>query len=64
MSESRCVTAIRIALDRRGGRIATDLGGNVYVAGLDGSQLREVLVVQGNLTGIAYVEVPDEQPAR
>jgi hypothetical protein len=42
----------------------TDLGGNVYVAGLDGSQLREILVVRGNLTGIAYVEVPDGQPAR
>jgi DNA-binding beta-propeller fold protein YncE len=56
---------IGIALDRRGGRMfVTDLGGNVYVAGLDGSRLREILVVQGNLTGIAYAEVPDEQPAR
>lgn len=56
---------IGIALDRRGGRMfVTDLGGNVYVAGLDGSQLREILVVRGNLTGIAYVEVPDGQPAR
>ena len=56
---------IGIALNHRGGRMfVTDLRGNVYVAGLDGSRLREILVVQGNLTGIAYAEVPDEQPAR
>ena len=35
----------------------TDLGGNVHVADLDGSNWREVLFVQGNLTGIAYAEV-------
>jgi hypothetical protein len=56
---------IGIALDRRGRRMfVTDLTGTVYEARLDGSQPREILLLQGNLTGIAYAEVPDEQPAR
>ncbi|MER5791137.1 3-hydroxyacyl-CoA dehydrogenase [Streptomyces sp. NPDC001980] len=46
---------IGIALDPDGGRMyATDLGGSVYAAGLDGSDRREILVAQGNLTGIAH----------
>ena len=49
---------IGIALDPGSDRLfVTDLGGNVHVADLDGSNWREVLFVQGNLTGIAYAEV-------
>ncbi|MEU1402870.1 3-hydroxyacyl-CoA dehydrogenase [Streptomyces sp. NPDC005728] len=36
----------------------TDLAGNVYAAGLDGSDRREILVLQGNLTGIARAMLP------
>jgi hypothetical protein len=53
---------IGIALDPSGGRMwMTDLGGNVYLADLDGSNRREILVAQGNLTGIAFAELPVEQ---
>jgi DNA-binding beta-propeller fold protein YncE len=49
---------IGIALDPGGDRMfVTDLGGTVYTAGLDGSNRREILVAQGNLTGIAYAEL-------
>jgi DNA-binding beta-propeller fold protein YncE len=49
---------IGIALDPGGDRMfVTDLGGTVYVAGLDGSNRREILVAQGNLTGIAYAQL-------
>ena len=49
---------IGIALDPFGGRMfVTDLGGTVYLADLDGSNRREILVAQGNLTGIAYAEL-------
>ncbi|GDY79617.1 hypothetical protein SAV31267_091020 [Streptomyces avermitilis] len=51
--------AIGIALDPDGGRMyVTDLAGNVYAAGLDGSNRREILVAQGNLTGIAHAVLP------
>jgi DNA-binding beta-propeller fold protein YncE len=50
--------AIGIALDPRSGRIyATDLGGTVYSARLDGSDQKIVLTGQGSLTGIAVVQV-------
>src|SRR5881398_2955953 len=50
---------IGIALDFKGGRMfITDLAGSVYSAGLDGSEKRTLLAAQGNLTGIAYVEIP------
>ena len=50
---------IGIALDFKGGRMfLTDLGGSVYSARLDGSQKRTLLAAQGNLAGIAYVELP------
>lgn len=53
---------IGIALDPRGGRMfMTDLGGSVYMADLDGSNRKEILVGQGNLTGIAYAELPAEE---
>ena len=47
---------IGLALDLRGGRMfVTDLAGSVYTARLDGSERHPLLVAQGNLTGIAYV---------
>jgi len=48
---------IGIAVDIPGDRLfATDLAGTVYVAKLDGSQKRALLVAQGNLSGVAYFE--------
>jgi hypothetical protein len=50
---------IGIALDLKGGRMfLTDLGGSVYSANLDGSNKKTVLAAEGNLTGIAYAEIP------
>jgi hypothetical protein len=50
---------IGIALDVKGQRMfLTDLGGSVYSARMDGSDKRTVLYAQGNLTGIAYGELP------
>jgi hypothetical protein len=52
--------AIGIALDLRAGRLyATDLGGTVYGARLDGTDQKVVVAGQGSLTGITVVEVPD-----
>ena len=54
--------AIGIALDVRGARLyATDLGGTVYSAQLDGSDPKVVLSGQGSLTGIAVAPVPAAQ---
>jgi DNA-binding beta-propeller fold protein YncE len=51
---------IGIALDPGNNRMfVTDLGGNVWAAALDGSGNRPIRAVQGNLTGIAYAELPD-----
>ncbi len=51
--------AIGLSLDVKGGRMfLTDLAGSVYCAGLDGSNKKTLLVAQGNLTGIAYVDLP------
>jgi hypothetical protein len=36
----------------------TDLTGSVYSANLVGSDKKTLLVAQGNLTGIAYAELP------
>ena len=48
---------IGLALDLKGGRMfVTDFAGTVYSANLDGSNKKTLLVAQGNLTGIAYVE--------
>jgi hypothetical protein len=50
---------IGIALDPAHDRMfVTDLGGNVWVAALDGAGQRPISAVQGNLTGIAYTELP------
>jgi DNA-binding beta-propeller fold protein YncE len=49
---------IGIALDLKGDRMfITDFGGNVLAAKLDGSDVKPLLVAQGNLTGIAYAEI-------
>jgi hypothetical protein len=53
---------IGIALDLKGGRMfLTDLGGSVYGANLDGSSHKVLLMAGGNLTGIAYAEIPTRQ---
>ena len=50
---------IGIALDPAHNRMfVTDLGGNVWAAALDGSGNRPIRAVQGNLTGIAYAQLP------
>jgi hypothetical protein len=54
---SHLMEGIGIALDVRNDRMfITDLGGSVYAARLDGSDKREILMAQGNLSGVAYVE--------
>jgi sugar lactone lactonase YvrE len=54
---------IGIALDPGRNRMfVTDLGGNVWVAGLDGTNQRPIRALQGNLTGIAYAELTDTSP--
>jgi hypothetical protein len=50
---------IGLALDLDNGRMfVTDLAGSVYSANLDGSSKKAVIFAQGNLTGIAYAELP------
>jgi hypothetical protein len=50
---------IGIALDLDGGHMfVTDMAGDVYAADLDGSNRREILIAQGNLTGIAHAVIP------
>jgi hypothetical protein len=50
---------IGIALDLNGNRMfITDFGGNILTAKLDGSEAKALLVAQGNLTGIAYADIP------
>ena len=50
---------IGLALHLKGGRMfITDFGGSVYSANLDESNRRTLLFAEGNLTGIAYAEVP------
>jgi len=49
---------IGITLDLKGHRMfITDLAGTVYTARLDGSEKKEILVGQGNITGVAYAEM-------
>jgi len=49
---------IGIALDVPGDRMfVTDFAGSIYSARLDGSEERNFLYAQGNLTGIAYAEI-------
>jgi hypothetical protein len=49
---------IGIALDVAGDRMfVTDLGGSVYTSRLDGSEHRNILFAQGNLSGVAYAKI-------
>jgi hypothetical protein len=53
---------IGIALDVPGDRMfLTDLAGSLYSAGLNGSNKQTLLYAQGNLTGVAYAEVPKQE---
>jgi DNA-binding beta-propeller fold protein YncE len=53
---------IGLALDLRGGRMfITDFAGSVYSANLDGSNKKTLLSARGNLTGIAFAELPIAQ---
>jgi DNA-binding beta-propeller fold protein YncE len=53
---------IGIALDVKGERMfVTDFGGNVLSARLDGSDKKVLLYAQGNLTGIAFSELPSQE---
>ena len=50
---------IGLALDLENGRMfVTDLAGSVYSANLDGSNKKAIVFAEGNLTGIAYAELP------
>jgi hypothetical protein len=50
---------IGIALDFKGNRMfLTDLAGSIYSAKLNGTEKKPLLVAQGQITGIAYVEIP------
>jgi DNA-binding beta-propeller fold protein YncE len=50
---------IGLSLDLENKRMfLTDLGGSVYSANLDGSNTKNLLIAQGNLSGIAYAELP------
>jgi DNA-binding beta-propeller fold protein YncE len=56
---SNLMEGIGLALDPKHGRMfITDFGGTVYSANLDGSGQKTLLFAEGNLTGIAYVELP------
>ena len=56
---SNLMEGIGLALDPKHGRMfITDFGGSVYSANLDGSNPKTLLIAEGNLTGIAYVELP------
>jgi hypothetical protein len=53
---------IGISLDVAGNRMfMTDFAGSVYSATLDGSQKKNFLYAQGNLTGIVYAEIPSKE---
>ena len=55
---SHLMEGIGIALDVPGDRMfVTDFAGSIYSAKLDGSDERNILFAQGNLTGIAYTEI-------
>jgi len=50
---------IGLALDLKNNRMfMTDLGGSVYSCGLDGTNTKTLQFAKGNLSGIAYVEIP------
>src|SRR6266704_4955834 len=50
---------IGLALDLKNNRMfMTDLAGSVYSCGLDGANTKMLQFAKGNLTGIAYAEIP------
>jgi hypothetical protein len=56
---SDLMEGIGVALDVPGNRMfVTDFAGSLYTARLDGTDKRMLLAAQGNLTGIAYAELP------
>jgi hypothetical protein len=56
---SHLMEGIGLALDLKRRRMfITDFAGSVYSADLDGSNQKTLLFAQGNLTGIAYAELP------
>jgi len=56
---SHLMEGIGLSLDLKGERMfVTDLAGSVYSANLDGSNKKVLLFAEGNLTGIAYAELP------
>jgi hypothetical protein len=56
---SHLMEGIGLALDLKGARMfVTDFAGSVYSASLDGSNKKLLLFSEGNLTGIAYAELP------
>ena len=57
---SNLMEGIGLALDPKHGRMfITDFGGSVYSANLDGSGQKTLFFAEGNLTGIAYAELPE-----
>src|SRR2546429_25283 len=49
---------IGLSLDLENNRMfLTDLGGSVYSANLDGSNKKNIVFAEGNLSGIAYAEI-------
>ena len=59
---SEALEGIGLALDLKGGRMfVTDFAGTLYRANLDGSNQKMLLYAEGNLTGIAYAELPATQ---
>jgi hypothetical protein len=54
---------IGIALDLKNERMfLTDLAGSVYSANINGSDKNTLLELQGNLTAVAYAELPSNLP--
>ena len=51
----------RIGASRIKRMFITDLGGSVYTARFDGSGKRVLLFAQGNLSGIAFAEIPSKE---
>ena len=59
---SDLMEGIGLALDLKHGRMfITDFAGSLYSANLDGSNHKTLLFAQGNLSGIAYAELPVER---
>jgi DNA-binding beta-propeller fold protein YncE len=56
---SHLMEGIGLALDLNGPRMfVTDFSGTVYSSNLDGSNQKTLVYAEGNLTGVAYAELP------